>query len=182
VNAIRKDLVRRKDSETTGQRWRVETGRPLYRTRRLRLNRSSAFDLLMRPLITLKMWLIVKEQVQACPRQRAPNLLLIEDHADLANATAEFLRLLGLDIQIAGSGNQALKMARAFRPAIVLCDLSLPDMSGIEVLRRLRADPKTRHALFAVCTATDIDEFEEDFASEVDLFLSKPITNGDVNS
>jgi hypothetical protein len=114
VNAIRKDLVRRKDSETTGQRWRVETGRPLYRTRRLRLNRSSAFDLLMRPLITLKMWLIVKEQVQACPRQRAPNLLLIEDQADLANVTAEFLRLLGLDIQIAGSGNQALKMARAF--------------------------------------------------------------------
>jgi CheY-like chemotaxis protein len=114
--------------------------------------------------------------------QGAPNLLLIEDHADLASATAEFLRLLGLDVQIAGSGNQALKMARAFRPAIVLCDLSLPDMSGLEVLRRLRADPKTRHALFAVCTATDIDEFEEDFASEVDLFLSKPITNGDVNS
>jgi CheY-like chemotaxis protein len=112
--------------------------------------------------------------------QRAPNLLLIEDHADLANATAEFLRLLGLDIQIAGSGNQALKMARAFRPAIVLCDLSLPDMSGLEVVRRLRADPKTKHALFAVCTATDIDEFE-DFASEVDLFLSKPITKGDVD-
>jgi CheY-like chemotaxis protein len=113
--------------------------------------------------------------------QRAPNLLLIEDHADLANATAEFLRLLGLDIQIAGSGNQALKMARVFRPAIVLCDLSLPDMPGLEVVRRLRADPKTKHALFAVCTATDIDELEEDFAGEVDLFLSKPITNGDVD-
>jgi CheY-like chemotaxis protein len=109
--------------------------------------------------------------------QRAPNLLLIEDHADLANATADLLRLLGLDIQIAGSGNQALKMARAFRPAIVLCDLSLPDMSG-----PASCGSKTRHALFAVCTPTDIDEFEEDFASEVDLFLSKPITNGDVNS
>jgi CheY-like chemotaxis protein len=118
------------------------------------------------------MWLIVKEQVQAGPRQRAPNLLLIEDHADLANATSEFLRLLGLDIQIAGSGNQALKMARAFRPAIVLCDLSLPDMSGLEVVRRLRGDPKTKHALLAVCTATDIDEFE-DFVSEVDSRMSR---------
>lgn len=104
--------------------------------------------------------------------QRAPNLLLIEDHADLANATADSLRLLGLDIQIAGSGNQALKMARAFRPAIVLCDLSLPDMSGLEVVRRLRGDPKTKHALLAVCTATDIDEFE-DFVSEVDSRMSR---------
>jgi CheY-like chemotaxis protein len=54
-------------------------------------------------------------------------------------------------------------------------------MPGLEVVRRLRADPKTKHALFAVCTATDIDELEEDFAGEVDLFLSKPITNGDVD-
>jgi CheY-like chemotaxis protein len=116
--------------------------------------------------------------------QRPPPLLLVEDHADLANATAEFLRLLGLDVQIAVSGNQALKMAPAFRPRIVLCDLSLPDMSGLEVVRRLRADPKTKHALFAVWTGmaqADIEAIEEDFANEVDLFLSKPITNGDVD-
>ena len=115
--------------------------------------------------------------------QHPPHLLLIEDHADLAKATAEFLRLLGLDVQIAGSGNQALKMAPAFRPLIVVLDLSLPDMSGLEVVRRLRADPKTKHALLAVSTGmaqADIEAIEEDSANGVDLFLSKPITKGDI--
>ena len=115
---------------------------------------------------------------------RPPQLLLIEDHMDLANATAEFLRQLGLDVQIARSGKQALKMAPEFRPLIVLCDLSLPDMSGLEVVRRLRADPRTKHALFAVVTAMaqeDLDALEEDLANEVDLFLSKPLTNRNVD-
>jgi CheY-like chemotaxis protein len=115
--------------------------------------------------------------------QHLPRLLLVEDHADLANATAEFLRLSGLDVQIAGSGNLALKMAPAFRPLIVVCDLSLPDMSGLEVVRRLRAEPRTKNALFVISTAmaqADIDALE-DSTNEVDVFLSKPITNSHVD-
>lgn len=116
--------------------------------------------------------------------RRPPYLLLVEDNADLANATAEFLRLSGLEVQIAESGKQALKMATASPPQIVLCDLFLPDISGLEVVRRLRALPKAKDALFAVCTGmarADIDALKENFAGEVDLFLSKPITDRDVN-
>ena len=116
--------------------------------------------------------------------QHPPHLLLIEDHAELANATAEFLRLFGLEVRIAPSGNQALKAAREFRPQIVVCDLSLPDMSGLDVVRQLRTEPKTKSALFAVCTAmaqADIVALEEECAGEVDLFLAKPITDDDVN-
>lgn len=116
--------------------------------------------------------------------QNPTRLLLIEDHFDLANATADFLREWGLEVQIAGSGEEALEMAAAFRPQIVLSDLTLPDISGLEVIRRLRADPKTRNALFAVDTAmarADIDALEEASAGEVDLFLSKPLTDDAVN-
>jgi CheY-like chemotaxis protein len=111
-------------------------------------------------------------------------LLLIEDHVDLANTTAEYLGLFGLNVQIASTGYQALEAATAFQPQIVLCDLSLPDMSGLEVVRRLRADPNTKNALLVVCTAisqTDLGAFEEELAGAVDLFLTKPITNDDVN-
>jgi CheY-like chemotaxis protein len=118
------------------------------------------------------------------PSQHLPHLLLVEDHAGLANATAEFLRLSGMEVQIAECGDRALKVAAAFRPQIVLCDLSLPDMSGLDVVRRLRAEPVTQNAVFAVFTAmgeADIGMFEETFAEEVDLFLSKPITDSKVN-
>src|SRR5262245_42193465 len=118
------------------------------------------------------------------PYQPLPHLLLVEDHAGFANATAEFLRLSGMEVRIAECGDRALKMAAALRPQIVLCDLSLPDMSGLDVVRRLRADPETQNAVFAVFTAmgeAEIDRFEEAFAHEVDLFLSKPITDSKVN-
>ena len=116
--------------------------------------------------------------------QPLPHLLLVEDHAGFANATAEFLRLSGMEVQIAECGDRALKMAASLRPQIVLCDLSLPDMSGLDVVRQLRADPETQNAVLAVYTAMgerDIDMFKETFANEVDLFLSKPITVSEVN-
>ena len=116
--------------------------------------------------------------------QNPTRLLLIEDHFDLANATADFLREWGLEVRIAESGKQALEMATAFRPQIVLSDLTLPDISGLEVIRRLRAGSKTGIALFVVYTAmarVDIDALEEAFAGEVDLFLSKPLTDRAVN-
>src|SRR5262245_51274970 len=103
--------------------------------------------------------------------QPLPHLLLVEDHAGFANATAEFLRLSGMEVQIAECGDRALKMAATFQPRIVLCDLSLPDMSGLDVVRRLRAEPVTQNAVFAVFTAlgeADVDMFEETFADEVD--------------
>ena len=118
------------------------------------------------------------------PSQPLARLLLVEDHTGFATATAEFLCLSGMEVQIAECGDRALKMAAAFRPQIVLCDLSLPDMSGIDVVRQLRADPVTQNAVFAVFTAmgdADIDVFEETFAHDVDLFLSKPITVNKVN-
>src|SRR5262245_8793390 len=118
------------------------------------------------------------------PSQPLPHLLLVEDHVGFANATAEFLRLSGMDVQIAQCGDRALKMATAFRPQVVLCDLSLPDMSGLDVVRQLRANPVTQSAVFAVFTAmgqADIDMFRDTFANEVDLFLSKPITASKVD-
>jgi len=116
--------------------------------------------------------------------QPPTSLLLVEDHVDLANATAEYLRLWGLEVRIARSGEQALEMAAEFRPQIIFCDLVLPDISGLEVVRRLRADAKTKDALFVVSTSMarqDIEALEEAYEGEVDLFLAKPVTDGAVN-
>src|SRR6476646_4728790 len=85
-------------------------------------------------------------------------VLLVEDYAPLAEATAELLRDAGLTVRIAASGKEALRVAIAFRPEIVLFDLSLPDMSGLDVARALRSNPDTKDALLAMHTAmSDID-------------------------
>jgi CheY-like chemotaxis protein len=106
-------------------------------------------------------------------------VLLVEDHSVLAEAIAEFLRLSGLDVQVAGTGEEALQAVRAFRPEIVLCDLRLPDMSGVDLLRRLRASPWAKNAVLAVHTAMgefDLRRMEREANVQADLFLTKPLT------
>ena len=117
--------------------------------------------------------------------QRTVRLLLIEDHAGLAEATAEYLRSEGLEVRIAESGEEALETAGVFQPEIVLCDLSLPDMSGLDVARALRANPDTKDAVMALYSAmaeSDVRTLERQVnPNEVNLFLSKPLTEDKLN-
>ena len=112
--------------------------------------------------------------------EHLPRLLLIEDHAELSNLTAEFLRHLGLDVHIAESASEALAVAGVFLPEIVLCDLSLPDMSGLEVARALRVNPDTRNVFFAIHTAMGEAEIRvlarHVNAAEINMIVSKPVT------
>ena len=105
-------------------------------------------------------------------------VLLIEDHGPLAEATAEFMRNKGLDVRIASTGREALETAAAFHPEIVMSDIMLPDMTGLEVARALRAMPGAKDAVIAMhsaMTESDLGPLSRQ-VSAVNLFLSKPIT------
>lgn len=70
---------------------------------------------------------------------RSRNLvLLVEDNDDARAATSELLSLLGWDVLEAASGEAARKVARDVRPKLALIDLSLPDMSGYDLIQQLR--------------------------------------------
>ena len=71
-------------------------------------------------------------------------MLAVEDN----DTNVEILRAMlalrpQIEVIVAGTGGQGLAMARSQGPDLVLLDLDLPDIDGIEVLRRLRADPST---------------------------------------
>jgi DNA-binding response OmpR family regulator len=100
-------------------------------------------------------------------------VLLVEDYPDLAAATADFLEAEGLDVRTALSGREALETASAFRPQLVLCDLNLPDMSGLNVVRELRGNPVTERAYVAILTAFGR---AKDTPAGVDAFMEKPLT------
>lgn len=65
-------------------------------------------------------------------------VLVVDDNHDLAHSLACVLRLLGHTAEVAGDGEQALQIARAFRPEVILLDLALPKVDGYHVAVALR--------------------------------------------
>jgi len=112
-------------------------------------------------------------------------VLLIEDHPLLAEATAEFMRCKGLDVQIASSGREGLETATVFHPEIVLCDVRLPDMSGFDVARALREMPRAKDMVIAMHSAfdeSDLRRQSRQAGAAVNLFLLKPLTEEKLNT
>jgi CheY-like chemotaxis protein len=65
-------------------------------------------------------------------------VLVVDDNVDSAESIVKLLQLHGHDARCAFNGASALLIARQFEPDLILLDISLPDMDGYEVLRRLR--------------------------------------------
>jgi two-component system, cell cycle response regulator DivK len=108
------------------------------------------------------------------PSAKGPLVLLVEDHADTRQMYAEFLRGT-FEILEAGTAVQALEMARARPPAVVVTDLSLPGMDGFELIAHMRSDP-TMRAVPVVCISGYGGEGHEERARAAgcDRIIQKP--------
>src|SRR3954453_12613225 len=71
---------------------------------------------------------------------RTPRVLIVEDDEEIAQALQRSLRLEGYEVRLVPDGEGALADARSYVPDLVLLDLGLPGLDGIDVARRLRAD------------------------------------------
>ena len=74
------------------------------------------------------------------PDGRPIRVLVVDDEQALSELVGLALRYEGWDVRTAGDGMSAIAAAREFRPDLVVLDVMLPDVDGLEVLRRLRAD------------------------------------------
>jgi len=72
-----------------------------------------------------------------------PRVLVVEDYADAREMYVNFLELNGMEVVQAPDGLTALAHLSAGRPDVVVLDINLPQLDGIEVLRRIRGDPET---------------------------------------
>jgi two-component system phosphate regulon response regulator PhoB len=82
-----------------------------------------------------------------------PRVLVVDDEDDLLELVRYNLAKDGYDVECVGSGEQALRSARTSPPDLIVLDLMLPAVDGLEVCRRLKADPKTRDILIVMLTA-----------------------------
>jgi DNA-binding response OmpR family regulator len=103
-----------------------------------------------------------------------PVLLLVEDHADTRTMYAEFLRDI-FDVAQAADGDEALAWMRERAPDLVITDLSLPQVDGFELVKRMRAD-ETLAAVPVICLSGYSDQAHEQRALDAgaDRVLQKP--------
>lgn len=90
-------------------------------------------------------------------------VLIADDEPTTRLLVGTLLRHAGHRVVEAATGSQVLEIARAHRPDLVLLDLSMPGTSGPELLRALRADPRTRTIRVALYTATPMNAALRDF-------------------
>jgi len=74
---------------------------------------------------------------------RVPRVLLVDDEVSIQRAVAPLLRSSGYEVEVAGTGADALKAVVEWEPDLIVLDLGLPDIDGTEVCRRVRAQAKT---------------------------------------
>lgn len=103
-----------------------------------------------------------------------PLALIIEDHLDAATIFSEAMKAAQFDTEVIHSGDVALTRLAATTPDIVVLDLNLPQVSGTEILRCIRADARLVDTRVIVATAHPrmADELHE----KADLVLIKPVS------
>jgi two-component system cell cycle response regulator DivK len=103
-------------------------------------------------------------------------ILVVEDNARNMTLLRDVLRATGYRTVEASTGGQALVLAAEHGPALVLMDIRLPDIDGVEALRRLRLDIRTSAIPVIAVTAQAMQGDRERFeAAGFDGYLSKPV-------
>ena len=103
-------------------------------------------------------------------------ILLVEDNELNRDMLSRRLTRRGFDVLLALDGAEALAVTESALPALVLMDVSLPVMDGLEVTRRLKANPATRDIPIVVLTAHALaEDRDRAFAAGCDDFDTKPI-------
>ena len=107
---------------------------------------------------------------------RTLRVLLVEDAPFLRYAFSRLLRLQGYEVREANDGQEALDCVCEFRPDLVLTDLMMPVMGGVELIANLRANPETAEVPVVAITADATDQAEQlaRQAGAVDV-ITKPI-------
>jgi two-component system cell cycle response regulator DivK len=104
-------------------------------------------------------------------------ILVVEDNQFDMRLLKDILEARGYDTLQTGDGLEAIELAVADLPDLILMDIQLPHMSGLEVTHRLRGDERSRRIPIVALTAIAMGWLErEAFDSGCDAYISKPIT------
>lgn len=103
-------------------------------------------------------------------------VMIVDDNEQNLKLARIVLAAGGYEIRTANDAEQALALLESFTPRLILMDLQLPGMDGLELTRRLKADPRRSHIVIVALTAYAMKGDEEKArAAGCDGYITKPI-------
>jgi CheY-like chemotaxis protein len=111
----------------------------------------------------------------------ARRILVVDDDDDTTLSLATLLRLDGYEAHVARDGREALRMAELQQPDVILLDVVLPDLDGLEVCRRIRAEPWGKRIRVIGLSGWDRREARANARQAgFDCYLLKPVEYADL--
>ena len=102
--------------------------------------------------------------------------LIVEDSRTIASIVRHYLQLEGFEVLVAPDGTVGLETARRERPRVIVTDVNMPGMSGLDMVRALRADAGTRGIAILMLTSDESAETEQQaMAAGADEYILKPV-------
>jgi two-component system, OmpR family, alkaline phosphatase synthesis response regulator PhoP len=103
-------------------------------------------------------------------------ILLVDDEPDILELIGYNLEKEGYEVHTASNGREAVEVARKIIPDLILLDVMMPEMDGMEACREIREDARLKHALIAFLTARNEDYSQiAGFDAGADDYIPKPI-------
>ena len=103
-------------------------------------------------------------------------MLLVEDQLDTRELFAEYLSYAGFSVATAINGHEAVSLARLLKPDVVLMDIRMPGMNGLEATADLKSDPDLAHIPVVAITADPSREMvQRCIEAGCTAFLAKPV-------
>ena len=108
-------------------------------------------------------------------------IMVVDDNPDLVEILRMMLESNGFNVRCAYSGKELLAALEKEKPALILLDIMMPEMDGLEVLTRLKEDPSTASIPVILLTAKmQNEDILEGYKMGADYYITKPFTSTQV--
>lgn len=109
------------------------------------------------------------------------HILVVDDEKDIRDTLGRILSKAGYEVRLASGAMEAWALVENYKPDLFLLDIKMPEVNGLELCRRIRANPGLRGIPIIMVTAY-ADEKEEALKAGADDFLVKPLDMWDILS
>ena len=109
-------------------------------------------------------------------------VMIVDDEESLVELVKVLLEKEGFEVITAYSGKECLEKLKKVRPDLILLDLMMPEMSGREVLEKIRENPETKDLKVAFLTVAHLSEIGKKVCERLNVceYISKPFNNKDL--